>query len=890
MVVSHKLVYSLPSIGWLGTDKYRVFIVRRPSDIMTVDPHQSSRHGESEEDEGVERPHEENSPNSALHYYDPLYARRRPRGALGPRTSAGSRLSSALFLRKGRESQLPRDARYLFLSDDEEDEGGIVPSSDDNGSISLRPLGRSATSASDLHRADDSTSQVAVELSSFSVRSSQQGEPCCQYHGQPLCDGMSHDDASATSTNQPISRSSTTRSRRPFYHNIQAAFVDIKARFGGQKEEGEGVQEPRHYTEGRHYQPVIAAATPTNGLDFSNSESQPGFAQGRFGVTDTTSPSTSAVEQLQEVPGLCFPPSFTSIRINQPAVLGLPPGSAEPQPIGRSDLTVQTEHGVFMRADEAEGVSELEVNSGSDNGSSVPASTFWHWIAFRSALRPQPLFTSLTAWNPSNMSRNSAEELPETGNSASAVQPAQQVEELSQANADTTGHLEAVLDAAQAPGVGILGRTRERLVGGFRRATARFPVFWASARSRATEFWSRQLHGGASGTDRQVLETNIDDDPTYQQLIWCGGFIFGPMLFALGAFLYFLTPRELRKTRLWGLVNLIFATLSIGGLLLYSYNDPAFTMMERVDIYTPPQHTSSRASSFSMPGSILLLQRGVTWKSVPQVSWMFSDPLSQGEWTPAIDVTTQPTKSSALSYNRIFIRPDDTAKPDHTVAANSGRWVLGPAIGERLSPSKPKLQRGSSPFEGVIWTNIVRLTGRILVTIEFGWGGIPTQPPFTAAYYQKQSDPLRRISFAGPKLDASVLSDDAALPDEFLGAAVRCTPLGPGRSNQGSLPAGQATSTELGPPVRWSLIWKTTPGRTFEIVRHILILPSLPNVHTTTDVPARSPTAVKPGAESGTSALWECRLALIDTQREGPERQRDTDYITLFSASLRALP
>lgn len=40
------------------------------------------------------------------------------------------------------------------------------------------------------------------------------------------------------------------------------------------------------------------------------------------------------------------------------------------------------------------------------------------------------------------------------------------------------------------------------------------------------------------------------DDPTHQQLIFFGGIFLGPILFALGGFLFFLTPREFKRTRM----------------------------------------------------------------------------------------------------------------------------------------------------------------------------------------------------------------------------------------------------------------------------------------------------------------------------------------------------
>ncbi|PFH32803.1 hypothetical protein BESB_014150 [Besnoitia besnoiti] len=425
-----------------------------------------------------------------------------------------------------------------------------------------------------------------------------------------------------------------------------------------------------------------------------------------------------------------------------------------------------------------------------------------------------------------------------------------------------------------------------------RRIRARRAAVFAALRSAFGRLRRGGLDGGAqggeAGGDREggrggertdaaePQEDDEEDDPScHQMLLVTGCLCWFPLLWVVGAMLWCVTPKEHRRARMWGAVNVCLVVLTFAYLFLHVWNVAKPTAQRAVLFNTEAQLGLEAPLSLRHPGSLWKVEDdGGGVEPATRLAWTFSEP-SEDAWKFfSLSRASHGGDSDPIPYGRV-IRSSSSPPfalldaPSHQrgpslLGSATDTWALGPE-----SLPVPSGDRAPTVMLGPA----VIVSGRVLFSVRFGAGDAPSRAALASLrrVFQREKKraeadraethhssrgkahalglpqdgarPKPERSVPGSEHAASLRKDhaldavfpkqmtaedlllaDQDLPASFFGAGLRCVPLrrylnsaeGAGGFRATSLAENHrhsgSSDSESSLPFRWLLLHRAESG------------------------------------------------------------------------------
>ncbi|KFH11711.1 putative transmembrane protein [Toxoplasma gondii MAS] len=239
--------------------------------------------------------------------------------------------------------------------------------------------------------------------------------------------------------------------------------------------------------------------------------------------------------------------------------------------------------------------------------------------------------------------------------------------------------------------------------------------------------------GPAPATTDRTATTRADeddeDDPSCHQLLLVTGCLcWFPLLWVVGAMLWCVTPKEHRRARAWGSINVFLVFFTFLYLFSHVWNVVKPVGQRAVLFNTEAQLGLEAPFPPRHPGNLWKVEDdGSGVEHANRLAWTFSDPVDEA-WTffslPRSSVTQEDAKpilygrvvrSSAASPFDLIETPSDKQRPS-LLGSATGTWVLGP----KALP----LPAGNHPPTVMLGPPVIA-SGRVLCSIRFGAGDAP---------------------------------------------------------------------------------------------------------------------------------------------------------------------
>ncbi|KEP64756.1 UNVERIFIED_CONTAM: hypothetical protein HHA_202250 [Hammondia hammondi] len=239
-------------------------------------------------------------------------------------------------------------------------------------------------------------------------------------------------------------------------------------------------------------------------------------------------------------------------------------------------------------------------------------------------------------------------------------------------------------------------------------------------------------------TATTAADEDDEDDPSCHQLLLVTGCLcWFPLLWVVGAMLWCVTPKEHRRARTWGSINVFLVFFTFLYLFSHVWNVVKPVGQRSVLFNTEAQLGLEARFPPRHPGSLWKVEDdGGGVEHANRLVWTFSDPVDEA-WTffglPSSSVTQENAKpilysrvmrSSASSPFDLLETPSDKRRPS-LLGSATGTWVLGP----KALP----LPAGNHPPTVMLGPPVIA-SGRVLCSVRFGAGDAPASSALSSLH------------------------------------------------------------------------------------------------------------------------------------------------------------